>query len=194
MAASRRTSTGRRRAAAHPLHHALLQHAQDLGLRGEAEVADLVQEERAAVGLLKLPHARIHARGDAFFDAEQLAFQQRLRQRRAVQRHERAAGARAGVVDRLGHQFLAGAALAGDQHAHQAVADALHQPHHLLDFLPRADNPMGGVLAFHLAPQVRVLLRQFVLAAPQFADQLRGLDGDGGVRGQRAERILVARC
>ena len=53
--------------------------------------------------------------------------------------------------------------------------------------------PWRGVAALHLAPQVRVLLRQLVLIAAQFADQLRGLDGDGGVRGQRRQRFLVAR-
>ena len=58
---------------------------------------------------------------------------------------------------------------------------------------PGADDAVRGVLALHLAPQVRVLLRQFVLAAAQFADQLRGFDGDRGVRRQRGQRLLVAR-
>ena len=53
--------------------------------------------------------------------------------------------------------------------------------------------PWVEYLALHLAPQVGVLLHQFVLIAPQFADQLGGLDGDGGVRGQRQQRLLVAR-
>ena len=139
------------------------------------------------------PDPRLHARGHALLDAEQLAFQQGFRQRGAVQGHERAARARAGVVDGLGDQFLARAALAGDQHIDQAVADALHQADHLLDPLARADDAVGGVLALHLAPQMRVLLRQLILAAPQLADQLGGFDGDGGVRCQRRQRILVAR-
>ena len=40
--------------AADARHHAVLQHAQHLRLRGEAHVADLVEEERAAIGLLEL--------------------------------------------------------------------------------------------------------------------------------------------
>src|SRR5689334_22255946 len=51
---------------------------------------------------------------------------------------------------------------------------------------------MGGIPAFDFTPQMRVLLRQLVLAAPQLTDELCGLDGDGGVRCQRSERILVA--
>ena len=36
-----------------PLELVLLEHAQDLGLRAGAHVADLVEEQRAAVGLLE---------------------------------------------------------------------------------------------------------------------------------------------
>ena len=93
----------------------------------------------------------------------------------------------------LRRQFLARAAFAGDQHVDQAVADALDQAHDLLDSLPRADDAVRGVAVLHLAPQVGVLLRQLILVAPQFADQLRGLDGNGRVRGQRRQRVLVAR-
>ena len=44
--------------AAHGLDVLLLQRAQDLGLGLEAHVADLVEEERAAVGQLELALAR----------------------------------------------------------------------------------------------------------------------------------------
>src|SRR5260370_1926278 len=179
-------------AAAHTFHHALLQNAQDLGLGGEAEVANFVQEQGSAIGVLELAYAGIDAGGDALFNSEQLAFHQGFRQRGAVERHERLARARAGIVDGLGYQFLAGAAFARDQDVDKAVANALHQADHLLDFLPRADNSVDRVLAFHFAPEVRVLLHQIVLIAPQFADQLRGFDGDGCVGGQRHQGLFVA--
>ena len=44
--------------AAHAVKLAFLQHAQQLGLRGAVQVADLVQENRAAVGQLELAAAR----------------------------------------------------------------------------------------------------------------------------------------
>ena len=48
--------------AAHALEGLLLEHAQHLGLGLEAHVADLVEEERAAVGQLELAAAARHAR------------------------------------------------------------------------------------------------------------------------------------
>ena len=97
-------------------------------------------------------------------------------------------------MQRLGDQFLAGAALAGDQNVDHAIPYALHQAHNLLDALPRADDAVRGIAVLHLAPEMRVLLRQLILIAPQFADQLGGFDGDCGVRCQRDQRFLVARA
>ena len=76
-------------------------------------VADFVEEQRAAVGLLELADPPAVGAGERpALVAEQLAFQQRLRDGRAVDRQERAATAAAMVVDGAGDQFLAGAALA----------------------------------------------------------------------------------
>ena len=74
------------------------EHPQDFGLRGEAQVADLVEKERAAVGRLKVAGAGVDAGGDALLDAEQFAFNKALGQRGAVERDEGAAGAGAAVV------------------------------------------------------------------------------------------------
>ena len=63
--------------------------------------------------------------------AEQLAFEQRLRQRPAVERDERGVAPRAVLVDRQRRKTLAGAGLALDQHRHvggRQVADLLHDP------------------------------------------------------------------
>ena len=96
---------------------ALLQNAQQVGLRLQADVADLVEEYRSAVGNLELALlAILRARERAFFVAEQFALQQRLRQRAAVDRHHRMETPRAGGMDGARHHFLAGAALAGDEH------------------------------------------------------------------------------
>ena len=50
------------RAAADALELALLQHAQQLRLRLERQLADLVEEQRAAVGELEAPAALLRAR------------------------------------------------------------------------------------------------------------------------------------
>ena len=90
VAASTRTSTCDRLRAADARHDAVLQHAQHLRLRGEAHVADLVEEQRAAVGLLELPGAIGDRAGErALHVAEQLALDQLARNRRAVHLDER---------------------------------------------------------------------------------------------------------
>ena len=82
------------RRAADRLDDLLLQHAQHLGLRLQAHVADLVEEERAAVGELELAAPVGDRAGErAAHVAEQLALDQLLGDRRAVDLDERAARA-----------------------------------------------------------------------------------------------------
>ena len=67
--------------AAQPLDLLVLQHAQQLDLDVERQVANLVQEDRRSVGELEAPDlARQGARVGAFLPAEQLAFDQRRRE------------------------------------------------------------------------------------------------------------------
>ena len=77
---------------AQPLDLAVLQHVQEFHLRRKRQVADFVEEDRAAVGQFELAHARLLGVGkSAAFVAEEFAFQQRFRQRRAVHLDERLA-------------------------------------------------------------------------------------------------------
>ena len=64
-------------AAAHALDDAVLQEAQQLGLQRQRHVADLVEEQRAAVGQLDLADGLLRrARERALLVAEQLALEQ----------------------------------------------------------------------------------------------------------------------
>ena len=104
--------------AADALERALLQDAQELDLRRRRDLADLVEEERAAVGLLEAPGAPPIGAGEgALLVAEELALEERLGERGAVERDERRLGARARArgSPRASSPF-AGAALAGDEH------------------------------------------------------------------------------
>jgi hypothetical protein len=59
--------------------------AEQLDLRGRADLADLVEEQRAAVGLLEPPVAPARRAGErTALVTEQLALEQRLGERRAV--------------------------------------------------------------------------------------------------------------
>ncbi len=101
---------------ADPLEGLLLQDPQQLHLRALRQVANLVEEQAAAVGQLE-PAAMlpVGAGERAALVAEQFGFEEGLGQRGNVHGHERALGSRAGVVDRAGHQLLARAALAPNQ-------------------------------------------------------------------------------
>jgi hypothetical protein len=64
-------------AAAHRADLPFLEHPQELGLRGEGEISDLVEEEGAGVGLLEQPLAIPVGTGEGTADmAEDLALEQ----------------------------------------------------------------------------------------------------------------------
>ena len=85
-----------RLAPADALEGALLEEAQELALDVERQIADLVEEQRAALGELDLAgDAAIGAGERAALVAEELALDELRRQRRAVDGDERPALPRA---------------------------------------------------------------------------------------------------
>ena len=115
-------------AAADALENALLENAQQLHLHVDAHVADLVQEQRAAVGELEAPNARgQRAREGAFLVTEQLALEQLARNRAAVDRDERPARARGQLMNAPGDQLFAATGLAANQHRAVVACDLAHQ-------------------------------------------------------------------
>ena len=113
VAATTRTSTAIGCVAADAARSALLEHAQQLRLHRRRQLADLVEEERAAVRRLEAADAPLARAGEgAALVAEELALEQRLRDRGAVHDDEGLVAARAELVDRARDELLAGAALA----------------------------------------------------------------------------------
>ena len=103
--------------AAQTLEFALLQNAQQFHLGGEAEVADFVEEQGAAVGQFEATFlAGVRPGEGPFFMSEQLGFDQGFGQRGATHLNERPLGAHRIVVDGVGNQFLAGTRFAANQH------------------------------------------------------------------------------
>jgi hypothetical protein len=101
---------------ADPLELALLQHAEDLGLGGQGQLAHLVEEDRPARGALEPAGLLAIRPGEgAPLVAEELALDEALGQRSAVDPDERALGAIRVAMQRRGDQLLARAALADDQ-------------------------------------------------------------------------------
>src|SRR5690606_13509759 len=98
----------------------------------QGDLADLVQEERPAVGLLEAPLPLRERAGErALLVPEELRLEERLGESSAVDAHEGPAPARREVVDRRGDQLFARAALSRDEHRGATLR-------HLLDDLEHA--------------------------------------------------------
>jgi len=73
-----------------PVDHALLNSAQQLGLQPHVHLGNFVEQQRAAIGLLEFSDAARNRAGKrALLVAEQLGFEQRFRNCRAVDANER---------------------------------------------------------------------------------------------------------
>ena len=154
--------------AADPLDDALLQEAQELDLQRDRQVADLVQEQRAAVGGLDLADRLLRRTGvRALLVAEELAFEKVLGDRRAVDRDEAPALARRKVVQRAREQLLAGPRLAEDQHRRGGRRDLLDGP----------ADPLHLRVARDDAGHRRRLLRDHAAAGSPPAARGRGTRG-----------------
>ena len=140
--------------AADALELALLQHAQDLGLRLEAHVADLVEQEGPAVGDLELAFARRRRAGEGpLLVAEELALDELPGEGRAVDLHERPAAAGAVVVEGVRDELLAGAARAAHQHGEVGVGHFSNHVEHPLHGGAPADDALELVGALDLLLQ-----------------------------------------
>src|SRR5204863_3116288 len=107
---------------------AALEDAQELGLQGRRQLADLVEEDGPALGLLEGAEAARRGAGEgALLVAEQLALEEVLGDGAAVDDDEGAVLARAGLVDGLGGAALAGAGLALEEDVHVGLRRALEE-------------------------------------------------------------------
>ncbi len=188
--------------AANTLELLLLEHAQELRLRLERELADLVEEDAAAVGELEPPAPLLGRAGEgALLVAEELALDQLARQRRAVHRHERPLAARAAVVDRARDELLAGAGLAEDQHRAvggrdqrqliEQLREVQRPAHDLAEVVPgpdlvleAVDDRAGALVRLDLLPEARVLFRELAVRAAQ-----REVSPDASEQLARLERL-----
>ena len=158
-------------------HLVLLQHAQELGLQRQRELADLVEEDRAVVRLHEqavLVDPCIRER--TLLVPEELALDEPLGHGREVHADERAVRARRVVVDRPRDELLAGAALAGDEDRCRRGRDPPHQGHHVAHRLALRDDRLDPVAILHLALQPRDLRPQRPLAERLVRDEQQLLD------------------
>src|SRR5262249_14103705 len=108
--------------AADALELALLQRAQEPPPHLDGGLAELDAEERAAVRELEAPRFAAHGAGErAALVAEELALDELLRDRRAIDLDEGLPASGRVIVQRAGDELLAGTALAGDEHRGRTV-------------------------------------------------------------------------
>ena len=153
-----RTSTATFWPAADALEVLLDQHAQDLALRLQRHVGDLVDVERAAVRFLE--SADLARPAGAILGAEQLLLDAVGRHGRGVEHDERPVGAMRLAMDDARGELLAGARRAADQDAAVGRRDACRCGPR--SWLIAADLPIISELAVErsrssldLAPQLR---------------------------------------
>ncbi|MNN13033.1 hypothetical protein D3C81_1260500 [compost metagenome] len=168
---------------AEPLQRLFLQHAQQLDLLRQRHALDLVEEQGAAVGMFQLADALALGAGErAALMTEQLAFEQLLGDRRAVEGDEGLAGPWPEVVQAARDQFLAAAGFAADQHVDRRRRQIQHLPAQGLQGRGDAEQARLDVLAqVGLLAQLAVLQHQLALVhgAAQALQQ-----------GLRAERLF----
>src|SRR5437870_4277509 len=113
--------------ASQPLEFSLLEHAQQLGLKLQRNVADLIQKYRSAIGQLKAADAlRDSAGKSAFLVPEELAFEQACRNRRTVELNKGPPGPRTGGMNGSRYEFFARPRFAQNQHRRLRRCDNPH--------------------------------------------------------------------
>ena len=152
-------------------------HAQEHDLGLGREFADLVEEERAAVGQLEATLASLQrSREGALLVAEELRRDERRRDRGAIHGDERPGRAGGSLVDRPGDELLARAGLPGDEHG---GIGRRHLGHVRQDHPERprsADDLLEHRRAIDLLAQREILASDAVVGALAIVDI-----GSGGI-------------
>ena len=182
---------------AEPLELARLQHAQQLDLRRQIQLADFVEEQRAAFGQLEAALLRRVRTGErALLVTEQLRLDQIVRQRGAAHLDERLLRARRVVVNGVGDELLAGARFAAQEHRRVGLRHLRDLRVHVVHLAAGANDVGEAVALVELEPQVRVLFDQALAIGfdePMHLHRLRDHRADDGQKRHRAFVVAVRR-
>ena len=134
---------------------------RDSRLGVERHVADLVEEDRPLVRRLEAADPPcVGARERALLVSEELTLDEISADRRAVDRDERTARARARLVDRLRDELFSGSALAPHEHRQVGLRDLLDLREHVAHRRARADHGPEPVVPTDALEQHPVLPRE----------------------------------
>ena len=179
---------------------AVLDEAQEFRLQQRGQVADFVEEKCSALARGDTARVVFHGPGKSAFDvAEEFAFQQFGRQRRATDHSERPGSPRAPLMDQTRDHTLAGAVFPANQHGGftlgnllGAVKYSLHRgaARFQMDFAGAAGGFQRCEFLFHLSQFVHAAEQQVhllgaeglgeIIHGPFFDGFDRGVDGGKG--------------
>ena len=152
-----------RLAGADALNRFFLQDPQELGLHFEADVADFIKEEGAAVGQFEAADLVAMCAGERAFDvADEFAFEEVGGEGGAVNLDVGLGGAWAGFVNGASEKLLAGAALAAQEDHGVGGGDFADERQELAHDRARADDATGvrqrGAIRLRLGNGTRLRL------------------------------------
>ena len=161
---------------------AVLEHPQQMGLKRQGKVADLVKKKRSFLGGLEEAHLVADgAREGALLVAEKLRLDQGLDVARAVGRDKGVARLCAERMERPGHHFFARSRLSGDRDHLVVRGDAFDKGDDVEYLGVSADHPREGVLLVELLFQQGHLasLREHRVHVVRRWPKPFGVDGPG---------------
>ena len=162
--------------AAHPLEAPVLQKGQQLGLHGQGQLANLVQEHGSPVGQLHQALFSLIGPGKGpLFIAEELRLQQCVGDGAAVDLHQRGLPPGTAVVDGVDHHPLARSRLSADKQVHVVVlGQDLHIAADAADGLALSHD-LAGLLAHQLQAAPPLQLVQAAVDDKVHLFQIEGL-------------------
>ena len=167
--------------AAQPNDGAFLQRAQQLALQRQWQLADLVQEDGAAVGQLEPAGAvTLRAGEGAAFVAEEFALEQRLGNGRAVHLDEGPVAARAAQVQCAREQLFARARFPQQQHAGGGRSHSFQLAQSVQQGRRGAHDAVARGRALQRQRQLFIARLQAAGGGRHQALQLQHLPGEGG--------------
>src|SRR6266567_1476136 len=189
---------GLRPAAAHGFELALLEYAEQLDLRLERQVPNLVEEDGPTVGKLEAADPPIDGAGEGALDvSEEFALDEAGRDGAAVDLDQGALPARAAAVDGTGDQLLASSRLSGDEHGGIGGRHLLHLTQEGPQRRAAPDDLVEVVFAMYFLTEIDALTLQGgfegrdLLVSFHVLDGQRYLVGDFLEEGSVGLRVLM---
>src|SRR5262249_44596210 len=139
---------------AEPANTAVRQDTQKLRLKGHRHFGDFVDEQRSSVCLFEhsLPGSNCASESSALV-SEQLALDQRLRNRGRIDCHEWLTFAPAQFMNCPRRHFFTGAAFTRNHHGNVPLSDALDDREHIAHSLARSNELPQTALTFNAYAQ-----------------------------------------